>query len=273
MDDPSPGTILPGVGNFVNRLLRELTELKLPEIVSNLGDLESPRTQAATQDIRHQNPFSRLPPAELSTLKPIMLTLHCLFPNDLLPALDILDRGLVQRLVREDNLDTMSSVSNYAQNVTTEGQGAWQGTELASDLDQPNQDVYLVTSASAARDSAASSTTTTTHGQEKGYEVRLRAWNCTCPTFTLSAFRDFPLRADPAAERPSCDEMLHGQDLIYPFGGTLNCATDRMSPPICKHLLACLLFARCPRVVKAKGDGIRMVSLEELAGWCAGWGG
>jgi hypothetical protein len=62
---------------------------------------------------------------------------------------------------------------------------------------------------------------------------------------------------------------------VYPFGGTLTCPTDRDSPPACKHILACVLFARCPGLFGDGGDDGRGVdvSMEELAGWCAGWGG
>ncbi|KAL8877799.1 MAG: hypothetical protein Q9192_008594, partial [Flavoplaca navasiana] len=44
---------------------------------------------------RHPNPLLPSPPA----LKPLLLTLHVLFPNELLPALDLLDRRLVTRLI------------------------------------------------------------------------------------------------------------------------------------------------------------------------------
>lgn len=257
----------------MNRLFEELTEFNLPEIDTNVDELEPSRTQAATQDKRPQNPFSRLPASERSRLKPLMLTLHCLFPNELLPALDILDRGLVRCLVQASHTDTTTtSVSDHAQNVTTEDQRARQCKKPGGGLGPPIQDIFLVTSASAALDSDAPSATTT-YGQEKSYEVRLHAWNCTCSTFTLSAFRDLASRLDFAAEQPSCDEMVQDQGCLYPFGGTLNCPTDRMSPPICKHVLACILFARCPKLFRGGSDGTRVVSLEELAGWCAGWGG
>jgi hypothetical protein len=41
--------------------------------------------------------------------------------------------------------------------------------------------------------------------------------------------------------------------------------------PMCKHLLACVMVERW----REFGDGVeeRRVSVEELAGWGAGWGG
>ncbi|KAJ5164730.1 uncharacterized protein N7500_006560 [Penicillium coprophilum] len=154
-----------------------------------------------------------------SNLKPLMLTLHCLFPNDFLPALDILDRKLVRRII-SDCAET--------------------------------EDVFIVISAAPSLAS------------QKGYEVRLRAWNCSCPTFTLSAYRDQSPMNDPANEQ---------NQLPYSFGGTLARGTARVSPPTCKHILACILHVRCPELFGVDGDGRFPVSMEELAGWCAGWGG
>lgn len=256
----------------MDSLLAEMAAFDLPATGNNL---EPPRTQSAHQDRQSRNPLSRLPASELSKVKPLMLTMHCLFPNDLLPALDILDRGLVRRLVRADNPDLTPTVPGDEQVMASEGQGTLQEQELGTDQAPPLEDMFLVISASAARPcSAAPPSASTTHEPEKAYEVRLHAWNCTCPTFALSAFRGPASGLDFSAERPSPAERLHDQGPVaYPFGGTLTCAMDRDSPPVCKHILACALFARCPGLFGATGDGRCAVSTEELAGWCAGWGG
>jgi hypothetical protein len=168
-------------------------------------------------------------------LKPLMLTLHCLFPNDFLPALDILDRRLV-RMVRVD----------------TRGE----------------EDIFLVISASAPPARPGTSTPSTRE-QEKGYEVRLRAWNCSCPTFALSAYRD---SQSPAVTENPPSTTIEGEHAAYSFGGTLARGTARLAPPVCKHILACILHARCPDLFGGDQDSM-LVSMEELAGWCAGWGG
>lgn len=67
-----------------------------------------------------------------------------------------------------------------------------------------------------------------------------------------------------AGIEPGADVDSYG----YSFGGTLTRSTS--SQPVCKHLLACILMGRCPGLV---GEGVRVVSVEELAGLCAGWGG
>lgn len=59
----------------------------------------------------------------------------------------------------------------------------------------------------------------------------------------------------------------------YPFGGSLTRDTVvSQTPPLCKHLLACVLAVRCPALF---GGGVeeRDVGAGELGGWCAGWAG
>ncbi|KAJ5984385.1 hypothetical protein N7481_006484 [Penicillium waksmanii] len=256
---------------------------------------------------QNHNPLASLPATQLAKVKPIILTLHCLFPNDLLPALDILDRRLVQRLVlvRTENQDqdTAATIPGQDQDHATVADGnATQTTEdpRNGQTSNPPDAIFLVTSASAApRRIAAAATTaipggvppgggggstpTATQDPEKGYEVRLNAWNCTCPTFALSAFKDLDSRQGSSTNipenHPEMEKLLHDRDayanilpVVYPFGGTLTRDTDKGSPPACKHILACILFARCPGLFGQYGDG-KLVSLEEMAGWCAGWGG
>lgn len=50
------------------------------------------------------------------------------------------------------------------------------------------------------------------------------------------------------------------------FGG-LTLGGDR---PVCKHLLACVLVEHCKPFESFVDE--REVSIEELAGWAAGWG-
>ena len=219
----------------------------------------------------NQNPFSTLSPSELSRVKPLLLTLHCLFPNELLLALDILDRGLVRRLVNEDHNGEGAHSSSFPSSSPIESP-------------KPAEAIFLVIS--------TSNSSTTTHEEEKGYEVRLQAWNCSCPSFTISAFRDLEesgpeldsenidvdagVDIDIPVERPSSSTSSATTTTEeYRFGGTLTRGFTRSSPPVCKHLLACVLLVRCPRLFGAgTGSHSRLVvSAKELAGWCAGWGG
>ncbi|KAJ6032441.1 hypothetical protein N7540_003173 [Penicillium herquei] len=273
---------------FVDHLINQLSQFQAPE--HTIEDI--PRTQHGTQlEEKPPNPLSALPTSQLTQVKPLMLTIHSLFPNDLLPALDILDRGLVQRFIREDRVDNPSpselehSHSQDQEMTMNPSQPLQQNTN--TNAAKP-EDIFFVISASSAplpRPPGTSSPSTPanvptqqtqTQEQIKGYEVRLHAWNCTCPTFTLSAFRDLS-RLNRQFEYPSAMHMADSDqsgDLYpYPFGGTLTSPRDRASPPICKHILACLLFIRCPGLFGGCGDGRCIISKEELAGWCAGWGG
>lgn len=315
---------LPSSAGFIDRLVNELASFQ-PENPSNTTtEPDPPRTQSTQQPKPPQNALSRLSPSQLARVKPLLLTLHCLFPNDLLPALDILDRRLVQRIVvRGDKTNAVPSASASTQEGHLGNNQEIQHDEsntriIQTILDDTTPDdtlnenlfVFLVTSASSApayppppaSTTTSTSTYTTTTQTQKVYEVRLHAWNCTCPTFTLSTFRDLDSRlhsiSKPNPTRlssppPSNTAMLRDRDdgstsaptaaplpasasAVYPFGGTLTCPTDRDSPPACKHILACVLFARCPGLFGDGDDdedrGVG-VSMEELAGWCAGWGG
>ncbi|PYI30999.1 hypothetical protein BP00DRAFT_184906 [Aspergillus indologenus CBS 114.80] len=215
--------------------------------------------------------FSALHATQIAGVKSLMLALHCLFPNELLLALDILDRGLVRRLVSTH--DATSSPTTYAGDLTTQAPSAGL-----------TEDVFLVNSASGVSTQSASPYHPySTDSETKAYEVRLQAWSCTCPTFTLAAFRG---SLSPAPEMTSLStiatasaiELLprpehaisHGS---YPFGGTLARGSVRSSPPVCKHLLASWLAVRCPNLLGKGNNGFVRVSAEELAGWCADWGG
>ncbi|KAJ5911061.1 uncharacterized protein N7473_000364 [Penicillium subrubescens] len=327
---------LPSSAGFIDRLINELARFQADLPRNTPAELDPPRTQSTHQPKPPQNALSRLSPSQLARVKPLLLTLHCLFPNDLLPALDILDRRLVQRLVvRGDKVNAVPSASASTQEGHPGNNKEIQHDESNTAINQTTLDdtkpedtlkedlfLFLVTSASSAPAypigaAPASSTTTSTstyttiQQPQKVYEVRLNAWNCTCPTFTLSTFRDlesrlhFVSKPDPipsprfkfSSPPPSNTAMLRDRDdgsaftsaptfastsapesasAVYPFGGTLTCPTDRDSPPACKHILACVLFARCPGLFGDGDDdedrGVD-VSMEELAGWCAGWGG
>jgi hypothetical protein len=252
---------LPSSHVFVTRIIAELSKFRPPTI--DEGDARShTHTFVRNQQQQEQgkgNVFARLPASQLSALKPLMLTLHCLLPNELLPALDILDRKLVGRyyLVTERDADANTDTDSTEQkrklnddNNTNSNNNEW-----------PGEEHYFVRS-------------TTTTALDKAYEVRLRAWNCTCPAFTLSVFRD----PEPAAIDVSSILSMAAQDELDEdcwFGGTLARARSKTSsPPVCcKHLLACVLASRCPALFEDGVEEKHGISVEELAGWYAGWGG
>lgn len=298
---PTKEMDLPSSRSFVDNLITELSTFT-----------SSGKEQPRTQGHQNPNPLASLPATKLDRVKPIILTLHCLFPNDLLPALDILDRSLVQRLVlvhEGQNQDTAATVPD--QNHATVADGTTQTEDRRNDQTSTplaHNSIFLVTSASAApRQIAAATrvpggvpggstrtvgstptplpTATATQDPEKGYEVRLNAWNCTCLTFALSAFKGLDSRQRTSTSHPETQMETKTQQRdtnvpvpapvppAFPFGGTLTRDTDRGSPPACKHILACVLFARCPGLFGHGDGGLVSISIEEMAGWCAGWGG
>ncbi|EOA88585.1 uncharacterized protein SETTUDRAFT_27389 [Exserohilum turcica Et28A] len=141
----------------------------------------------------------------------------------------------------------------------------------------PIHNTYYVRSAQhrSSRHAPASYDATTS------YQVRLAAWNCSCPAF---AFAAFPAGIDddevddtyhyPENEQNHAYEQEYEyeeQEQQHPacsFGGmTLG---DHM-PPVCKHLLACVLAESCPTLFGAFVQE-KHVTLAEAAAWAAGWG-
>ena len=218
-------------------------------------------------------PASPIPPSSQSTnplqsdQKPLLLTLHCLFPNELLPALDLLDRRLVTRLILADpgsadapNPDVTSAATS-AEEARVPGADA-----LTSDKLQKRMAVYYVRSSytSLSRYSAKRNQPSAAEGMS--YEVRLQAWNCTCAAFAFAAFRgdwdEMDLGNGKGRESPQ-----KGGDVNWSMGGS----SLGHGVPICKHILACVLAER----VRGLGPLVeeRAVSREEMAGYTAGWMG
>ncbi|KAG9194944.1 hypothetical protein G6011_00064 [Alternaria panax] len=127
------------------------------------------------------------------------------------------------------------------------------------------------------------------------YQVRLRSWNCSCPAFAFSAFpppstlsthsHPSPSHSPPPIPQynPTTqqeDEEEGGgrdrdrdgdndnDDAVW-FGGTT--LSPSTTPPVCKHLLACILVSKLHNLF---GGFLveRSVTVEEAAGWAAGWG-
>ncbi|GIJ84171.1 hypothetical protein Asppvi_003011 [Aspergillus pseudoviridinutans] len=258
---------LPSTTQFIDRLISRLASCR-PEAQNPSDGMDHPIIRPQRHTSTSQSPFSSLPEAQLAQVKSVMLTLHCFFPNEFLLALDILDRGLVRRFMLDDHVG-QASASQPEETDT-------------SATERPQEAMFYVISTSTAAPTSPSRAPRT-RVEQKGYEVRLHAWNCTCPTFTLNAFRNpgpaYSSQFDGEAE----DETLAEQSTVggdptcrYVFGGSLTRGSSRLAPPVCKHLLACLLMVRCPEVFSSASRGQAgplFLACEELAAWCAGWGG
>jgi hypothetical protein len=230
----------------------------------------SPTSTTATST--SSNPLKQATPAEKSTL----LTLHVLYPNELLAALDLLDRELVIKMIPHSPTKpppTSEGSDIQMEGTTTESDNTATTATTATSSEDKNgirdkgydNAIYYVRSAqqtssnSRFRDPVASST---------HYEVRTSSWSCSCPAFTFAAF---PVVSFDVEEEEGDGEIEaeaeEGGNEEWRVGG-LSLGKD---VPMCKHLLACVLAERAGSFrgyVKT-----REVSIEELAGWAAGWGG
>ncbi|KAL2863585.1 uncharacterized protein BJX67DRAFT_363331 [Aspergillus lucknowensis] len=279
--------------SFVNSLICKLSQLTAPTMPLLKGAEINEREYRQHARRSQYHSTSAFPSSQLTNLKPLMLTLHCIFPNEFLLALDIVDRGLVRRIQTEDQAVLVNNVEPEVEPQRRNGRGTKSTRE---------EDFFFVTSASATSNNSSLSTSQPEahqkrQWQEKGYEVRLQAWNCTCPAFTISAFRNLgPEPSSPLSPSESrsqsrgesrhkdeggtsaCDHAGDadadvGRTNAYSFGGTLSLHPES-APAVCKHILACLLAALCPGL-GGDGGGKRLATLgmEEVAALCAGWGG
>ncbi|KAF2229377.1 hypothetical protein EV356DRAFT_436707, partial [Viridothelium virens] len=162
----------------------------------------------------------------------LLLTLHVLFPHELLPALDLLERGCVLRTVVKPRAAILPN-----QNL---------GPDTLSLLIQSEQNDKQITAYYVQH-----------------YEVRLHAWHCSCPAF---AFAAFPASMWLNVEGPMDDARKAEATKAWRFGGL----GVRGQVPVCKHLLACLLGQQCLLLQDFVRE--KELSVEEAAGWAAGLG-
>ncbi|KAJ8118808.1 hypothetical protein OPT61_g293 [Boeremia exigua] len=238
--------------------------------------------------LHHQDSAEPIPLSDApESLKKQLLSLQVLFPNEFLPALDLLDRRLVTRFqigIDEPDPTSSTNATTIAADVHMQGNNeslsdaahsVTHGAPVIARATLDNTDtVHYVRSAQQR-----SSRFSTSYDSTTSYEVRLLAWNCTCPAFAFAAFPSvYPEPAVPTYTSPPTLGHTSVQDedteaektraLRWVFGGV---SLGEGMPPVCKHLLACVLAERCSGVL---GDCMekKRVSVEVAAGWAAGWG-
>lgn len=221
------------------------------------------------------NPLKALPPWQ----RALLTTLHVLFPPPmLLQALDLLDRGLVLRLVeqnpslassekvqpgRNEELVMPPQANIHLPQAPTEQQDPLEETTSGRNT------VYQVRSSQPPKSRFKDSSTGT-----NVYTVRLEAWNCSCAAFAFSAF---PASSSPQPwkEFRNEDEDMRilrnaidetEEERGWEFGGRSLEGVGEGGVPVCKHLLACLLGERWEVLRNYVKE--RNVSREEMAGAC-----
>jgi hypothetical protein len=285
----SPSPALPTSRTFITQLFY------------SLSTLPSDQAAAATNDNAetNTNPLNNLSDATRKQL----LSFQVVFPTEFVPALDLLDRRLVTRFhIRNEEqvaeLKTVVDAGDQQQDVhmmpgtTVEPTDKDKINHLNNDS---NSTIYYVRSAQQQRSSRfATSYDTTTY-----YQVRLRAWNCSCPAFAFSAFPATTTTVttrhvgnEEEEEAAAVHTPLHNNnnstiqqevnnnkdsnnnnaDNKWIFGGiSLVGKETTQPPPVCKHLLACVFVERCKGLFGGFVED-REVGVEEAAGWAAGWG-
>lgn len=296
--------------------MAETTRPYSRRFVSQLLDSLHRLRSSSPHNFPESNPLGSLPESARKQL----LSLQVLFPNEFVPALDLLDRRLVTRFhigqvglaegqghggsihavarTEESAIQAASERDQVPQSNNGKldhseddrvmpdapAQGVMQTTLSAAPTIQtsiriiPHNTIYYVRSAQqrSSRFSASYDTTTS-------YEVRLQAWNCSCPAFAFAAFPaihpDPPLslyeprenhyqQQNDNDEKEETEPKWYGEDGTWSFGGM---RLSQEMPPVCKHLLACVLVERCSSIFGACVEE-RNVSVAEAAGWAAGWG-
>jgi hypothetical protein len=209
----------------------------------------------------------------------------------LLQALDLLDRGLVLRVIEKDpfspedqtqvleegeerpvvhppqaNIHLRSSPP-LELNESTRGAGEGENRK------ENRNAVYQVRSSqppkSRFRDSGASVATGSIV-----YTVRLEAWNCSCAAFAFSAFpgsfssvgrAPWNLGGGEGDEWRVRGSEMGRQGEKWEFGGlSFDGMEDGDTVPVCKHLVACLLGERWD--VLGGYFRVKEVSREEMGG-------
>jgi hypothetical protein len=240
-------TPLPHPHTFITSLISQLAAINSssPDLIPSLLSL------------RHQ---------DLKSAKSIFTTLHFLFPHEILPALDLLDRKLVTQL---------RLMPSHVTDQRTVGSQPLQPTEPATGTDQTTWEIFYVRSASATASSSKSKSRYRRVYNPAGtyYEVRLDAWNCTCPAFAYSALGGaLDLYQDQTRSEDEDDQTgseMEGDRKEWRFGGMLT--RESTGAPICKHILAATLGKALPNLF---GNGVekKEMTAAEAAGWGGGWG-
>lgn len=263
--DPSrpPKTSLTTPRALLTSLINAISNIPLTE-----RNPDQPRKSLLLQEESHApaNPLRHVPPSH----RHLIVTLHVLFPEMVLPALDLLERGLVERVTLTTAATTGGGGIPAVKEEEGEGHDRSEGKDgsgrdSGSGSNSNSNSFYLVASSAAAQPDSASSGWKRRREvglgdddrDERGgrglgakavgkrYLVRLSAWSCTCAAFAFAAVQGDGGRS---LDEVGGETDGEGDDvgIEWSFGGMsldgLGQAGEGV--PLCKHLLACLLAER-----------------------------
>ncbi|OTA81376.1 hypothetical protein M434DRAFT_85553 [Hypoxylon sp. CO27-5] len=231
---------IPTPRQFITSLIDSLSSIPTP--ASPTSPLTSPSAGA--------NPLKLIPPA----YRPLLTTLHALYPLTLLPALDLLDRRLATRIiVRPPEPQQDAAALKSGRETVPDHDLEKQGKQKAA---TGSPSFYIVRSAQPQHPRRGQASSDASSGLS--YVVRLEAWNCTCAAFAFAAF-------------PREDREQHPYGTEWQFGALSLDGTEGSGiagVPCCKHLLACVLAERWSNLLGGYVDE-RVVGREEGAGLVA----
>ncbi|KAL6906566.1 hypothetical protein GGI43DRAFT_232800 [Trichoderma evansii] len=191
-----------------------------------------------------------------------LLTLHVIFPSLLLPALDLLDRGLVTRLVVVSSSQTATSHTSHApqDSEAKPVQGQHTGRDIASQQGTSFiKDQIWIYSVHSAASTASRGKWRHIAQASKSYAVHLDAWSCNCGAFALDAYSNYDVT--------SSIEQLQESGISSGAFGSLGLDARlglQEDFPCCKHLLACLLAEKWRGTPRGYVED-RYITKEELA--------
>lgn len=240
---------LPATPSFLTGLLRELSTIS--------PDDSLPARPQTAKDSHPTLPESA---------RPAILTLHTTYPHLLLDALDLLDRGLLVRILRPSNPPPAPShpqTSHSAREAAPPATQAQVGNAIdhvddnAGEANHATTAFYVAHSLSTQREHQAQSQS---RRQKQSHVVHLPAWHCTCPAFAYAAFipASPPVRTTPAPGDPEHSTGHGVRRRGSPYFGGIPALKDVVAgggaiPPACKHLLAAALGEAAPRLFMRKG--------------------
>lgn len=232
--------------------------LILSSLVASIA--ESAQTSHGPLDRASQ----QLPREEpMQELRNLMLTLHVLFPNLVLPALDLIDRRLIDRF---QAVATELDARDRNQ-VGTSGSSSDQGVEQHSSpeanetsaLRHEAGPVYIVRPFTSTSLRLATSESRRT---SKAHVVQLAVWNCSCTSFAVDKYcsRILPNASFSGLGTGSPWASGWPPEDVPSSAAFIDCG----NLPCCRHLLACLLAEKCRHLF---GDAITdgMISKYEMA--------
>jgi hypothetical protein len=255
--DSTESSTLPSQRQLLTELITSISKVTLPvpdPPAQNPHESGPPQPPPTTP-----NPLLLIPPAH----RGLLTTLHVIYPSLLLPALDLLDRRLVTRVVLDPRLGSTDESAGPG-GPAAEAAAAAAAAAFFVVQPAPPRDARR-----RGRPGAAAATAPSLGGGGGTYAVHLSAWNCTCATFAFAAYAGGGGGLGEKEGEGGGEEGKEGgkaslEEGGWRFGG-LSLGSE---VPCCKHILACVLSERWAEVLGGYVQ-VRTVGREEFAGLAA----